>query len=51
MGIIGILMSALMRMQIAWPEEPNIFFDFLLGKWAPEGVLDADIYLALVTMH
>ena len=47
MGIIGILMSALMRMQIAWPEEPNIFFDFLLGKWAPEGVMDADIYLAL----
>ena len=51
MGIIGILMSALMRMQIAWPEQPNIFFDFLLGKWAPEGVMDADIYLALVTMH
>ena len=51
MGIIGILMSALMRMQIAWPEEPNLFFDFLLGKWAPEGVMDADIYLALVTMH
>ena len=44
-------MSALMRMQIAWPEEPNIFFDFLLGKWAPEGVMDSDIYLALVTMH
>ena len=51
MGIIGILMSILMRMQIAWPEQPNIIFDFLLGKWAPEGVMDADIYLALVTMH
>ena len=51
MGIIGILMSVLMRMQIAWPEQPNIIFDFLLGKWAPEGVMDADIYLALVTMH
>tara|TARA_B100001287_G_scaffold127579_2_gene107568 strand:+ start:17109 stop:18893 length:1785 start_codon:yes stop_codon:yes gene_type:complete len=51
MGIIGILMSSLMRMQIAWPEEPNIFFEFLLGKWAPEGIMDADIYLALVTMH
>ena len=51
MGIIGILMSSLMRMQIAWPEEPNIIFEFLLGKWAPEGVMDADIYLALVTMH
>ena len=51
MGIIGILMSILMRMQIAWPEQPNVIFDFLLGKWAPEGVMDADIYLALVTMH
>ena len=51
MGIIGILMSILMRMQIAWPEEPNVIFDFILGKWAPEGVMDADIYLALVTMH
>ena len=51
MGIIGILMSVLMRMQIAWPEQPNIIFNFLLGKWAPEGVMDADIYLALVTMH
>ena len=51
MGIIGILLSVLMRMQIAWPEEPNIIFDFMLGKWAPEGVMDADIYLALVTMH
>jgi cytochrome c oxidase subunit 1 len=51
MGILGILMSLLMRLQIAWPEEPNVIFEFLLGKWAPEGVMDADIYLALVTMH
>ena len=51
MGIIGILMSLLMRMQIAWPEEPNIIFKALLGKWAEGGVMDADIYLALVTIH
>ena len=51
MGIIGILMSLLMRMQIAWPEKPNIIFKALLGKWAEEGVMDADIYLALVTIH
>ena len=44
-------MSLLMRLQIAWPEEPNVIFEFLLGKWAPDGVMDADIYLALVTMH
>jgi len=47
MGIIGILMSLLMRMQIAWPEKPNVLFEALLGKWAPDGVMDADIYLAL----
>ena len=35
MGVIGILMSLLMRLQIAWPEEPNIIFEFFLGKWAP----------------
>ena len=35
MGIIGILMSLLMRMQIAWPEKPNVIFEALLGKWAP----------------
>jgi len=51
MGIIGILMSLMIRMQIAWPEQPNAVFQALLGKWAPEGVMDADIYLALVTIH
>ena len=51
MGILGIAMSLMIRMQIAWPEQPNVIFDALLGKWAPEGVMDADIYLALVTIH
>ena len=51
MGVIGVLMSIMMRMQIAWPEEPNVLFEALLGKWAPDGVMDADIYLALVTIH
>ena len=30
MGIIGILMSLLMRMQIAWPEKPNIILKHCL---------------------
>ena len=51
MGIIGIVMSLLFRMQLAWPEDPNPIFEALLGKWAPDGVMDADIYLALVTIH
>jgi len=51
MGIIGILMSIMFRMQIAWPSEPNVLFEALLGKWAPDGVMSADVYLALVTIH
>src|SRR6056300_873509 len=51
MGFIGIAMSLLFRMQIAWPGQSFPIFEALLGKWAPDGVMDADIYLALVTIH
>jgi cytochrome c oxidase subunit I len=51
MGAIGIAMSLLFRMQLAWPGESSVVFKALLGKWAPDGVMDADIYLALVTIH
>lgn len=51
MGFIGIAMSMLFRMQLAWPQESFVIFEALLGKWAPDGVMDADIYLALVTIH
>lgn len=52
MGIIGIVMSLLFRMQIAWPEESFKVFSWLLGdQFAPGGVMRNDIYLALVTMH
>jgi cytochrome c oxidase subunit I len=52
MGIIGVMMSLLFRMQIAWPEESFGIFKFLLGeKFAPGGVMRNDIYLALVTIH
>jgi len=52
MGIIGIAMSMLFRLQLAWPEEPFKIMEILLGStMAPGGVLDADAYLALVTIH
>ncbi len=52
MGIIGIGMSLLFRMQIAWPEESFKVFSWLLGdEFAPGGVMRNDIYLALVTIH
>ena len=52
MGIIGVLMSLLFRIQLAWPEESFTVFEIFLGdKWAPDGVMDPNIYLALVTIH
>ncbi|RKS55938.1 cytochrome c oxidase subunit 1 [Gillisia mitskevichiae] len=51
MGIIGIAMSVLFRMQLAWPEQSFWIFEALLGKWAPGGVMTPEIYLALVTIH
>ena len=52
MGIIGVGLSMLFRMQLAWPEQSFKIFNFLLGdKFAPEGVMANDIYLALVTIH
>ncbi|MEO8516506.1 MAG: cbb3-type cytochrome c oxidase subunit I [Flavobacterium sp.] len=52
MGIIGVMMSILFRMQLAWPEQSFGIFKFLLGEnLAPGGVMRNDIYLALVTIH
>ncbi|RZJ33460.1 MAG: cytochrome c oxidase subunit I [Flavobacterium sp.] len=52
MGCIGVGMSMLFRMQLAWPEESFKIFNFILGdKFAPDGVMANDIYLALVTIH
>jgi len=51
MGAIGIAMSILFRMQLAWPGKSFPIFEALLGKWAPDGVMDAEMYLSLVTIH
>ncbi|MFN3942154.1 MAG: cbb3-type cytochrome c oxidase subunit I [Flavobacterium sp.] len=52
MGVIGVVMSLLFRMQLAWPEESFGVFKLLLGEnFAPGGVMRNDIYLALVTIH
>ena len=52
MGVIGVGMSLLFRMQLAWPEESFAIFNILLGdKFAPNGVMTNDVYLALVTIH
>ncbi|WNM19350.1 cytochrome c oxidase subunit I [Flavobacterium capsici] len=52
MGVIGVGMSMLFRMQIAWPEESFKIFNVLLGdKFAPNGVMTNETYLALITIH
>jgi cytochrome c oxidase subunit 1 len=52
MGIIGVGMSMLFRMQLAWPEESFKIFNILLGdKFAPNGVMTNEVYLALITIH
>jgi cytochrome c oxidase subunit 1 len=44
-------MSMLFRLQLAWPNEKFVILESILGKWAPEGQMDPNIYLALVTIH
>ena len=51
MGLIAMFMSVLFRLQLAWPEEGFPIMETFLGKWAPDGVMDPNIYLALVTIH
>lgn len=51
MGIIGIAMSLLFRMQLAWPDHQFTIYEILLGKFGEDGIMDPSIYLALVTIH
>ncbi len=52
MGVIGVGMSLLFRMQLAWPEESFKVFSFFLGeKMAPNGVMTNETYLSLITIH
>ena len=52
MAWIAVIMSLIFRLQLAWPSEGFAFTNFFLGdKWAPGGVLDPNMYLALVTIH
>ena len=52
MGIIGVGMSLLFRMQLAWPEQSFKVFSFFLGaRMAPGGVMTNEAYLSLITIH
>lgn len=51
MGVIGVVMSLLFRLQLAWPEKGFWIIDALLGHHAEDGIMTPSIYLALVTIH
>jgi cytochrome c oxidase subunit 1 len=52
MATIGMMMATFFRLQLGWSGESfQILNTFLGDKWAPEGVLDPNMYLALVTIH
>ncbi len=51
-GLIGVAMSVIFRLQLGFPEMQLEFLRPILGGWITEaGKLDAEFYLALVTMH
>ena len=51
-AFIGGLLSVIFRLQLGFPEMNMGFLRPLLGGWITEtGTLDAEFYLALVTMH
>jgi cytochrome c oxidase subunit 1 len=52
MGAIGIALSALFRLKLGWPDEKFPLLEAILGSdAAPDGLLDSNWYLGLVTLH
>ncbi len=50
MGIVGVFLSILFRIQLGWPGE-NIMNDLFLGDWGENGIMNSNMYLGLVTIH
>ena len=52
MGVVGMMLSVFFRIQLAWPGESFDILNVFLGdRWAPEGILNQDMFLGLVTIH
>jgi cytochrome c oxidase subunit 1 len=52
MGVIAVTLSVLFRLQLGWNGQSFGILNALLGdRWAPNGVLSSNAYLALVTIH
>ncbi|HEY0246407.1 MAG TPA: cbb3-type cytochrome c oxidase subunit I [Mucilaginibacter sp.] len=51
MAFIAMTLSILFRIQLAYPDKTFPLLATLLGRFAPDGRLDPNFYLALVTIH
>lgn len=51
MGCIGVFMSMLFRLQLAYPEQSFSIIEAFLGRAGEGGVMTPDMYLSLVTIH
>lgn len=52
MGLVAMMLSIFFRIQLGWPGESSDFLNTFLGdRWAPDGILNQDMYLGLVTIH
>ncbi|HYH56858.1 MAG TPA: cbb3-type cytochrome c oxidase subunit I, partial [Anseongella sp.] len=51
MGVIGMGLSLLFRIQLAYPERSFAFLELLLGRFAEGGRISPSFYLSLVTIH
>jgi cytochrome c oxidase subunit I len=49
--IVGMVMSLLMRMNLSWPSHSWPLLGTLFAGGAPNGVMNPEFYLSLVTMH
>ena len=50
-AIIGGLFSVLFRLQLGFPDQTFPILETVFGKWAKGGVIQAEFYYALITMH
>ncbi len=50
-GIIGMLLSWVMRLQLAYPTTQMPFLETFLGRFAEGGILAPEFYAAMMTMH
>lgn len=51
MGTLGMIMSLIFRLQLAYPDAKFPILESLIGQWGKGGKLSPDFYLALITIH